>query len=95
MPVKKYYKCEDEYEDEQNGILGNIHIINVSFFNTYQRIYNHCKELLKGDFKLKDAFQGGCYVYVLLEFLQKTWAIPIMNPLLWFLIPAVKTTKGT
>ena len=29
--MKKYYKCEDEYEDEQNGILGNIHIIKVSF----------------------------------------------------------------
>jgi len=25
-------------------------------------------------------------VYVLLEFLQKIMAIPIMNPLLWFMI---------
>jgi len=29
-------------------------------------------------------------VCVLLEFLQKTWAIPIMNPLSWFMILLLK-----
>ena len=30
---------------------------------------------------------------VLLGFLQKTWAIPIMNPLLWFMIMLLVETR--
>ena len=54
--------------------LADVHIPCTSILlDTYFGAYNHSNESLKGRFRLKDEFQGDFKVYILLEFLKKTW----------------------
>ena len=57
MPVKEYYECEDENMNKMASFSFEWYSHTASFLlDTYKGTYNNCKELLMGDFKLKEAF---------------------------------------
>ena len=72
MLVKEYYKYKMNMK--KNSVLAKIHTL-LPFYLI----------LTRGP---KNELEGDCIgvLYILLEFWQKIMVIPVMNPLLWFMI---------